>query len=135
MFRIGKASEEFAAGARQARLKEWNKFPTLKAVKTISEEKAQALMAEGAECIPLQWIDKDMNEHLRHPAGPDIHILHKARLVARGDLEKGYSRTDSPTADQEALFIVCSVASSHRLSVRSGDADNAYFQGETPTRT
>ena len=120
---------------RKARLKEWNKFLTLKAVKIISEEEAQASIAEGAECIPLQWIDTDKNEHLRRPGGPEIEPLHKARLVARGGLEKGYSRTDSPTADQEALLIVCSFASSHRLSIRSGDVENAYIRGEKQTRT
>ena len=135
IFRIGEGTEEFAAGMRQALLKEWNKFLTLRAVKLISEEEAQAFIAEGGKCIPLQWIVTDKNEHIRRPSGPGVEPLYKARLVARGDLEKGYSRTDSPTADQEALFIVCSVASSHRLPIRSGDVENAYFQGEKSTRT
>ena len=69
IFRIGKVTEECAAGMRQARLKEWNKLLMFEAAKRISEEKALALMAEGAECIPLQWIDTDKNEHLRRPGG------------------------------------------------------------------
>ena len=78
------------------------------------------MIEEGAECIPVQWIDKDKNDHLCRPGGPDVDPLHKARLVARGDLEKGYSRTGSPTADQEALFMVCIL--SHLTDFRSDAA-------------
>ena len=118
---------------RQARKKEWGKFVRFKAVKVLSKDKAQELIAQGVECIPMQWIDTDKNDHMRKPGGPYVAPLHKARLVARGDLEKGVTRNDSPTADQEGLFIICSFASSHRLVIRSGDVENAYFQGEKPT--
>ena len=104
---IGKVTEEFAAGMLQARAKEGDQFLSCKAVKVISQEKAAAILAEGAECIPLQWIGSDKNDHLRRPGGPEVDPLHKAGRDARGDFEKVYSRTDSPTADQEVLFVVC----------------------------
>ena len=113
--------------------REAGKFVSYKAVQVISREKAQALIAQGVECIPMQWIDTDKNEHMRKPGGPYVPPLHKARLVARGDLEKGVTRNDSPTADQEGLFIICTFAASHRLVIRSGDVENADFQGEKPT--
>ena len=71
----------------------------------------------------------------RGPGGPEVEPLHEARFVARGDLKQGCPRTDSPTADQEVLFIVCSSASSIRRSIRSWDVENGYFQGEQHTRT
>ena len=82
----------------------------------------------------MQWIDTDKNDHLRTEGGEEIEPIHKARLVARGDQQKSYSRTDSPTADSEALFIICSYAASCKLRIKSGDVENAYFQGEKPTR-
>ena len=90
IFRIKqkKVSEEFAEGMRQARTKEWGKFLRAKAVEVISQEKATALMNDGAECIPLRWIDTDKSEHLRRQGGPEVKPLHKARIVARRDLEK-----------------------------------------------
>ena len=37
---------------------------------------------------------------------PDIEVKNKSRLVTRGDLENGYIRSDSPTADIEAQNLV-----------------------------
>ena len=54
----------------------------------------------------------------------------KSRLVARGDLSKVWARSDSPTADNEAVFMVFSFAASRRLRLKSGDLDHGYFQGE-----
>ena len=108
IFRIEKADSKFADGMRQARRKDWDKFVSFKAVRVIPREKAQALIAQGVECIPMQWIDTDKNEHQRKPGGPYVPPLHKARLVACGKLEKGVTRNDSPTADQKGLFIICS---------------------------
>ena len=112
LVRIEKVDPKFADWMRQARKKEWGKFVRFKAVRVISRDKAQALIAQGVECIPMQWIDTDKNEHMRKPGEPYVFSLHKARLVARGDFEKGVIRNDSPTADQEGLFIICSFAAS-----------------------
>ena len=48
------ASEEMAEGMRQDRTKEWVKLLIFKAAQVISQEKATALINDGAECIPLQ---------------------------------------------------------------------------------
>ena len=95
IFRIEKADSKFADGMRQTRCKECNNIISFKAVRVLSREKAQALIAQGVGCIPMQWIDIDKNKHLMKPGGPYVPPLHKARLVARGDLEKGFSQTDS----------------------------------------
>ena len=58
----------------------------------------------------------------------------KSRLVERGDLSKVYTRSDSPTADKEAVFLIFSFASSRRLRLKSGDLDHGYFQGERTGR-
>ena len=56
--------------------------------------------------------------------------LFKSRLVSRGDLEETISvRTDSRTCDIERLNILLSWVSCERLTVKSGDITNAYFQG------
>ena len=82
----------------------------------------------------MQWIDVDKNAFLRSatkdkkaaPAEPKM----KSRLVARGDLSHVFNRSDSPTADKEAVFMVLSFASSRGLTIKSGDLDHGYFQGE-----
>ena len=132
-FRIEKVDPKFADGMGQARPKECGKFVSFKAVQVISKEKAQAVIAQVVECIPMQRIEVDKDKHMRKPGGIYVPHLHKSRLVARGDLEKGVTRNDSPTVDQEGLFIICSFASSHRLVIRSGDVENVDFQREKPT--
>ena len=54
----------------------------------------------------------------------------RSRLVARGDLSKVWARSDSPTADKEAVFIVISFAACRGLAIETGDLENGYFQGE-----
>ena len=46
---------------------------------------------------------------------------YKSRLVARGDLQKQYGRTDSPTADPEAVALVCAFAVSEGLGLNVGE--------------
>ena len=55
----------------------------------------------------------------------------KSRLTARGDLE-GLDgiRSDSPTAETEAHHLLFSWAASNKITLKSGDISNAYFQGE-----
>ena len=82
----------------------------------------------------MQWIDVDKNEFQR-PATKDkkaapVEPKMKSRLVARGDLSHVFNRSDSPTADKEAVFMVLSFASSRGLIIKSGDLDHGYFQGE-----
>ena len=66
----------------------------------------------------------------RREGGPHVAPLLKSRLVSRGDLEETTGvRTDSPTCDIEGLNILLSWVSCERLTVKSGDITNAYFQG------
>ena len=41
-----------------------------------------------------------------------------------------WTRSDSPTADKEAVFAVFSFAASRGLRIKSGDLDHGYFQVE-----
>ena len=51
-------------------------------------------------------------------------------MLLRGGLEETTGvRTDSPTCDIEGLNILLSWVSCERLTVKSGDITNAYFQG------
>ena len=88
------------------------------------------MLVQGHKPIPLQWVDIDKNEHKRREGGPHVAPLFKSRFVSRGDLEETTGvRTDSPTCDIEGLNILLSWVSCERLTVKSGDSTNAYFQG------
>ena len=96
----------------------------------VSGPELEQLLVQGHKPIPLQWVDIDKNEHKRREGGPHDAPLFKSRLVSRGDLEETTGvRTDSPTCDIEGLNILLSWVSCERLTVKSGDITNAYFQG------
>ena len=102
---------------------------------SISKEEAQQYVEQGSEALPSQFIITDKNEHMIAQARNEkervaIQKKIKARLVARGDLQHIFGRTDSPTADKEGMFIVFPFASSRNLKIRSADLDHGYFQGE-----
>jgi len=113
-----------------SRLKEWDNYLKFGAVKVISKKEAEDLVYSGAEELPTQWIETDKNEFLRNESNPDMDPLMKSRLVARGDLSHIFSRSDSPTAEKEGIFIILSFAASRRLKINCGDLDHGYFQGE-----
>ena len=120
---------EMQALLDKARVKEWSNYVSFGAAKLISAAEAKTLIAKGAELLPTQWIERDKNEFKRikdENIEPDM----KSRLVARGDLSQVFTRSDSPTADKEALFILFSFASSRKLRIKSGDLAHGYFQGE-----
>ena len=57
--------------------------------------------------------------------------ISKARLVACGQFEETEGiRTDSPTADVEALNLLCSFAACGKLRLKCADIRNAYFNAE-----
>ena len=90
----------------------------------------QYRLDQGHKPIPLQWVDIDKNDHKRREGGPHVAPLFKSRLVSRGDLEETTGvRTDSPTCDIEGLNILLSWVSCERLTVKSCDITNAFFQG------
>ena len=129
LLRYRHCSPELQALLDKARIKEWGNYVSFGAAKLISAARAKELIAKGAEVLPTQWIERDKNEFKRIK-DEDIPPDMKSRLVARGDLSTVFSRSDSPTADKEAIFILFSFASSRRLRIKSGDLDHGYFQGE-----
>ena len=117
-------------------LKEWNKWKEFNAVKRITKDEAQPLIDSGeAEVIPTQWIHTDRNEVLRLQGGVDVPEDLKSRLVACGQFEKADVRSDSPTAPQEGLHLLCSFCASRKVKMKTGDIVNAYFHGGKLTRT
>jgi hypothetical protein len=125
------ANENTREGIREARRKEWQKWMKFHAVVPIGKEEVDKLIAEGHKLIPTRWVDTDTAFFKRQPGGPYVPPEYKARLVARGDLQKQQGlRTDSPTCDLSALRIILSFASTERLVIKSADITNAYFQGK-----
>ena len=104
---------------QESRLKEWQNYMKFGAVKVISRQEMERLIGLGAEVLPTQWIETDKNEPLRTAGDINIEPRMKSRLVARGDLEKGYGRTDSPTLDNEGAFIILSWAAANKLVIKS----------------
>ena len=99
------------------------------AAKSIPASEAQRLIDLGAEELPTQWVEghkTEFNPSKGEEVEPDI----KSRLVARGDLPRIWTRSDSQTADKEAVFIVFSFSASRRLRMKSGYLEHGYFQGE-----
>ena len=95
---------------------------------------ASELVAEGAEEVSTQWIEVDKNEHMRTDVKVYVETNLRSRLVAMGNQEKQKVRSDSPTADTIAIHLVCSFSASHRLKIKCGDLENAYFNGMKMTR-
>ena len=109
---------------------EWDKWKHFNDENPVSGPELEQLLVQGHKPIPLQWVDIDRNEQKRREDGPHVAPLFKSRLVSRGDLEETTGvRTDSPTCDIEGLDILFSWVSCERLTVKSGDITNAYFQG------
>ena len=86
-------------------------------MKIITRKEAERLINAGTEILPTSWVDVDKNSGLTEtvreggktitrPAAPK----YTSRLVAQGDLQKQFGRTDSPTADPEAIALVCAFA-------------------------
>jgi hypothetical protein len=114
----------------KSRLKEWKKWMDFDAGVVIEGDLLRELLSEGASMLPTQWIETDQNEHLKRPGQHHVPDL-KSRLVACGQYEdKAGLRTDSPTADVEALNLVCSFAACKGLSIKSADVRNAYFTAD-----
>ena len=58
----------------------------------------------------------------------------KARLCARGDLEKVEVRTDSPTTSKASIRLILSLAASNKWVLHSLDFTNAFLQGASLER-
>ena len=101
---------------------------TLRQFGTFEEVKKSSLTAdELAQMIPTTWavVLKDSNN-------PDSV---KARLCARGDKEKGFVRSDSPTVTRQALRLLLTIAATHKWKIKSLDFTGAFLQGQDIDRT
>lgn len=93
------------------------------AVRPISQSEAEALMREGHEPIDAQWIDTDKNLRLKREGFEQEQVQFKSRLVERGDQETTEGiRTDSPTAEIEAVNLVISWRAMRQQEVEAADA-------------
>ena len=124
-------SDQFTqSGLTESRKVEWNKWKQFNAVNLVSGPELEQLLDQGHKPIPLQWVDIDKNQHKRRLGGPHVAPLFESRLVSRGDLEETTGvRTDYPTCDIEGLNFLLSWVSCERLTAKSGDITNGYFQG------
>ena len=123
------------AGLDDSRKNEWANYKRFEAVRVISRTEGESLIAQGAEVIPMQWIETDKNEHLRRPGGPPVPPRYRSRMVSMGNHETADLRSDSPTVSTEGQNLIFSFAASHKVKVNSLDITNAYFQGERLQRT
>ena len=91
----------------------------------------EALVREGHQILPMQWIETDKNAHRRRNNDyVAVPARLKSRLVGCGNFEDlGDARTDSPTGDVDAHNLVFSWAASVGATIRSADVTNAYLQG------
>ena len=105
VFTYEMCSAELQKGIDGSRKVEWKKWKQFNAAIDFDENQYRELIAEGHEEVPFKWVDTDKNDPLRG-FQPDIEVKNKSRLVTRGDLENGYIRSDSPTADIEAQNLV-----------------------------
>ena len=115
----------------EARAKEWSNWINFHATEIMGPLDAQQYLKENphVEVIPTRWIDNLKSQ-------PWEEDRHKARLVVRGDLERGDDlRTDSPTCSSLMLSLTLALAASRRWDIFGGDITAAFLQGENITRT
>ena len=96
---------------------------TLKQFETFTEVDERSLTTRQKEKIlPATWsvVLKDVND--------DESV--KARLCARGDLEPGAPRSDSPTVSRQSLRLLLSSAASKGEKIYSLDFKGAFVQGQ-----
>ena len=100
VFDFDRCDEKTKNGIIGSRTTEWLKWKKFLAAQIVAGKELQELLREGHEPVPTQWIDTDKNERLKRE-GQHHEILHKSRLVARGDLEQSHEeiRTDSPNSN------------------------------------
>ena len=118
------------AGLDKSRVKEWSKWMDFNAGVLIEGKILTDLLDDGISMLPTQWIETDKNGHLKRPGVAHVPDW-KSRLVACGQFSDCEGiRTDSPTADVEALNLICSFAAGKKLRIKSADIRNAYFNAD-----
>ena len=115
----------------EKRIKEWSNWEKYTNGRLITKDELAQMLRDdpSIKVIPTRWVDTDKSE-------PEEEMLLKSRLVVRGDLEDArFMRTDSPTASQEMISLVFTLAACRMTTLWSGDVSAAFLQGSTLDRT
>ena len=106
----------------QAKKKELQDFIDFDVYEIVDESEAENIIA-------TDWVLVEKEK----PSGEKVV---KARLVMRGDQEKGKHQipTESPTANKMSIKILLTLAASLGLKVRSNDVTRAFLQTEDLSR-
>ena len=124
-------SDQFTqSGLTESRKVEWAKWKQFNAVYPVLGPELEQLLAQGQKPIPFQWVEIDKTS--TNGVKVVLMLLHCSKVdwsAAEIWRETTGVRTDSPTCDIEGLNILLSWVSCERLTVKSGDITNAYFQG------
>ena len=108
--------------AKQEEIKKWYNY------KCFSIIKREGYM----RIIPLAWV---VNKKCRNVDEKVSNVnVYKARLVVRGDLEGGGSRTDSPTAPKEIMRLILAVSTLYNFDLATCDISSAFLQSSKPDR-
>ena len=110
--------------AKEKEMNSHQRFGTFKEVNIDSLSKEEKNLI-----LPSTW-------SICYKGNPTDKVV-KARLCARGDLEKGVEniRTDSPTVNSESLRLLLTHAASTGFKIRSLDFSSAFVQGKDIERT
>ena len=80
----------------------------------------------GQDKIPSMWVLTEKTV--------DGKKCIKARLVARGNLEKEKVQADSPTGGRDSLFVTLAISASKGWTPKTSDVKNAFLQGQAIKR-
>ena len=108
----------------KAKEKELDKLKQFDTYKEVKESKLSS--GQRANLIASTW--SVVNK------GTSSDPVIKARLCARGDLEKVEVRTDSPTTSKASIRLILSIAASNKWVLHSLDFTNAFLQGASLER-
>ena len=127
-YSLDKMEAEERVKMEAAQEKEWGNWRNFEAVKVLDPTKAAEFLREhpGTQIVPTRWV-------LTNKAQPWEDARYKARIVVRGDLERGAAetRTDSPTASSTMVNMLLAYAASNKLPLRGGDITASFLQGES----
>ena len=130
-YSLDKMEAEERVKMEAAQEKEWGNWRNFEAVKVLDPTKAAEFLREhpGTQIVPTRWV-------LTNKAQPWEDARYKARIVVRGDLERGAAetRTDSPTASSTMVNMLLAYAASNKLPLRGGDITASFLQGEKISR-
>ena len=110
----------------ESRKVEWNKWKHFNAEHQYRDPNLSNCWIQGHKPIPLQWVGIDKNEHKRREGGPHVAPLFKKSI---GQPWRSGGNHWCENGLPNLLNVLLSWVSCERLTVKSGDITNAYFQG------